>query len=192
MTTLTVFSINVHAHLIFFLSILISKGEIHETLQICKSLTKRQIQCFNNVGCHGFEFATPYRALPSFVNDPLTNQRKFEQDRFQNFKKIHLLYLHCRTHFTKVTLAKTLYNNAYYHMLKETPQLRKHPVFKIIRYYTSSYETLTNNFVTSLSRINVFRVSLMQYILLQFYKIHVSAVIFLKTDVSFVMKRFLK
>jgi hypothetical protein len=27
--------------------------------------------CFNNVGCHGFEFATPYRALPSFVNDPL-------------------------------------------------------------------------------------------------------------------------
>jgi hypothetical protein len=42
-------------------------------LQICKSLTKRQIQCFNNVGCHGFEFATPYRALPSFVNDPLSN-----------------------------------------------------------------------------------------------------------------------
>jgi hypothetical protein len=50
---------------------LVNKGEIHETLQICKSLTKRQIQCFNNVGCHGFEFATPYRALPSFVNDPL-------------------------------------------------------------------------------------------------------------------------
>jgi hypothetical protein len=51
---------------------LIPEGEIHETLQICKSLTKRQIQCFNNVGCHGFEFATPYRALPSFVNDPLS------------------------------------------------------------------------------------------------------------------------
>jgi hypothetical protein len=51
---------------------LFSKGEIHKTLQICKSLTKRQIQCFNNVGCHGFEFATPYRALPSFVNDPLS------------------------------------------------------------------------------------------------------------------------
>jgi hypothetical protein len=50
-----------------------SKGEIHETLQISKSLTKRQIQCFNNVGCHGFEFATPYRVLPSFVNDPLSN-----------------------------------------------------------------------------------------------------------------------
>jgi hypothetical protein len=49
---------------------LLTKGEIHETLQICKSLTKRQIQCFNNVGCHGFEFATPYRALPSFMNDP--------------------------------------------------------------------------------------------------------------------------
>jgi hypothetical protein len=48
-----------------------TKGEIHETLQICKSLTKRQIQYFNNVGCHSFEFATPYRALPSFVNDPL-------------------------------------------------------------------------------------------------------------------------
>jgi hypothetical protein len=46
-------------------------GEIHETLQICKPLTKRQIECFNNVGCHGFEFATLYRALPSFVNDPL-------------------------------------------------------------------------------------------------------------------------
>jgi hypothetical protein len=27
---------------------------------------------------------------------------------FKNFKKINLLYLHCRTHFTKVTLAKTL------------------------------------------------------------------------------------
>jgi hypothetical protein len=50
-----------------------SKGEIHETLQNCKSLTKRQIQCFNNVSCHGFEFATPYRALPSFVNDPLSS-----------------------------------------------------------------------------------------------------------------------
>jgi hypothetical protein len=50
---------------------ILSQGEIHETLQICKSLTKRQIQYFNNVGCHGFEFATPYRALPSFVNDPL-------------------------------------------------------------------------------------------------------------------------
>jgi hypothetical protein len=23
------------------------------------------------VGCQGFKFATPYRALPSFVNDPL-------------------------------------------------------------------------------------------------------------------------
>jgi hypothetical protein len=46
-------------------------GEIHETLQICKPLTKRQIECFNNVGCHGFEFATLYRALLSFVNDPL-------------------------------------------------------------------------------------------------------------------------
>jgi hypothetical protein len=52
-------------------SYLISKREIHETLQICKSLTKRQIQYFNNIGCHGFEFATSYRALPSFVNDPL-------------------------------------------------------------------------------------------------------------------------
>jgi hypothetical protein len=52
--------------------ILFIKGEIHETLQICKSLTKRQIQYFNNVGCHSFEFATPYRALPSFVNDPLS------------------------------------------------------------------------------------------------------------------------
>jgi hypothetical protein len=50
MTTLTVFLINVHAHLIFF-----------------------------------------------------------EQDRFQEFqKKKNLLYLHCRTHFTKVNLAKTL------------------------------------------------------------------------------------
>jgi hypothetical protein len=48
------------------------KGEIHETLQICKSLTKRQIQCFNDVSCYGFEFAMSYRALPSFVNDPLT------------------------------------------------------------------------------------------------------------------------
>jgi hypothetical protein len=51
--------------------IAISNGEIHETLQICKLLTKRQIQCCNNFGCHGFEFAMPYRALPSFVNDPL-------------------------------------------------------------------------------------------------------------------------
>jgi uncharacterized membrane protein YjgN (DUF898 family) len=39
----------------------------------------------------------------------LTNQRKFEQDRFQKFqKKKNLLYLHCRTHFTKVILAKIL------------------------------------------------------------------------------------
>jgi hypothetical protein len=60
----------------FFLPVnmyLIKKGEVHETLQICKSLTKRQIQCFSNVGCHGFEFATPYRVLPSFVNDPQSN-----------------------------------------------------------------------------------------------------------------------
>jgi hypothetical protein len=54
-----------------------TKGEIHETLQICKSLTKRQIQCFNNVDCHGFEFATPYRALPSFVNNPLRKQQRW-------------------------------------------------------------------------------------------------------------------
>jgi hypothetical protein len=58
--------------------------------------------------------------------------------------------------------------------------------------HTGSYETLTNNFLTSLSRINVFWVSLMQYILLQFNKIHVSAVIFLETDVFFIIKRFLK
>jgi hypothetical protein len=38
----------------------------------------------------------------------LTNQRKFEQDRFQKFQKFNLLYLHCRTHFTKVILAKIL------------------------------------------------------------------------------------
>jgi hypothetical protein len=38
----------------------------------------------------------------------LTNQRKFEQAGLKNFKKINLLYLHCRTHFTKVILAKIL------------------------------------------------------------------------------------
>jgi hypothetical protein len=38
----------------------------------------------------------------------LTNQRKFEQDRFQKFQKKNLLYLHFRTHFTKVILAKIL------------------------------------------------------------------------------------
>jgi uncharacterized membrane protein YjgN (DUF898 family) len=38
----------------------------------------------------------------------LTNQRKFEQDRFQKFQKVNLLYLHYRTHFTKVILAKIL------------------------------------------------------------------------------------
>jgi hypothetical protein len=58
------------------MSNLYSKGEIHETLQIYKSLTKRQIQCFNNDGGHGFGFATPYRALPSFVNDPLRNREE--------------------------------------------------------------------------------------------------------------------
>jgi hypothetical protein len=51
---------------------------------------------------------------------------------FKNFKKINVLYLHCRTHFTKVILAKILYNNAYYHMLKGTPQLRKHPVYEYV------------------------------------------------------------
>jgi hypothetical protein len=51
---------------------LIIKGVIHETQIFCKSLTKRQIQCFNNISCHGFEFAIPYRALPGFVNDPLS------------------------------------------------------------------------------------------------------------------------
>jgi hypothetical protein len=25
-----------------------------------------------NISCHGFEFAMPYRALPGFVNDPLS------------------------------------------------------------------------------------------------------------------------
>jgi hypothetical protein len=61
MTTLTVFLINVHAHLIiFFLSILIS-------------------------------------------NKSAQNLRRTE-----NFKKINLVYLHCRTHFTKAILAKTL------------------------------------------------------------------------------------
>jgi hypothetical protein len=49
------------------------EGVIHETqIIICKSLTKRQIQCLNNISCHGFEFAMSYRALlPGFVNDPL-------------------------------------------------------------------------------------------------------------------------
>jgi hypothetical protein len=60
-----------------------TKGEIHETLQICKSLTKRQIQCFNNVSCHGFEFATPYRALPSFVNDPLSRYLKLRTYQYK-------------------------------------------------------------------------------------------------------------
>jgi hypothetical protein len=54
-----------------------TKLKIFNDLQICKSLTKRQIQYFNNVGCHGFEFATPYRALPSFVNDPLGPQENW-------------------------------------------------------------------------------------------------------------------
>jgi hypothetical protein len=49
-----------------------SKRVIHETQIICKSLTKRQIQCLNNISSHGFEFAMPYRALPGFVNDPFT------------------------------------------------------------------------------------------------------------------------
>jgi hypothetical protein len=42
---------------------------IHETQIIYKSLTKR---CFNNISCHGFEFAMSYRTLPRFVNDSLT------------------------------------------------------------------------------------------------------------------------
>jgi hypothetical protein len=50
---------------------LMTQGVIHETQIICKSLTKRQMQCFNNISCHGFEFAVPYRALPGFVNDPI-------------------------------------------------------------------------------------------------------------------------
>jgi hypothetical protein len=64
MTTLTVFLINVHAHLIFFLSILISNK---------------------------------------------SEQRKFEQDRFQKLKKKTYCILHCRTHFTKVILAKEVW-----------------------------------------------------------------------------------
>jgi hypothetical protein len=40
-----------------------------------------------------------------FVN---SKTRKFEQDWFQKFQKINLLHLHCRTHFTKVILAKIL------------------------------------------------------------------------------------
>jgi hypothetical protein len=50
---------------------LMTQGVIHETQIICKSVTKRQMQCFNNISCHGFEFAVPYRALPGFVNDPI-------------------------------------------------------------------------------------------------------------------------
>jgi hypothetical protein len=42
-----------------------------ENLQI---VNERQIQCFNNISCHDFEFAMSYRALPSFVNDPLSFQ----------------------------------------------------------------------------------------------------------------------
>jgi hypothetical protein len=42
---------------------LITKGEIHKNFaNFANRLTKRQIQCFNNVGRHCFEFATPYRA----------------------------------------------------------------------------------------------------------------------------------
>jgi hypothetical protein len=62
MTTLTVFLINVHAHLIFFLSILISN---------------KSAQNLSRTG-------------------------------YKNFKKINLLYIHWRTYFTKVILAKTL------------------------------------------------------------------------------------
>jgi hypothetical protein len=39
---------------------------------IWKSLTKRQIQCVNNISCHGFEFAMSYRALQGLVKDPLS------------------------------------------------------------------------------------------------------------------------
>jgi hypothetical protein len=63
-----------------------------------------------------------------FVNSNLWQIRANLRTGFKNFKKINLLYLHCRRHFTKVILAKTLYNNAYYYMLKGTPYLRKHPI----------------------------------------------------------------
>jgi hypothetical protein len=44
-----------------------------------------------------------------FLSIPISNKsRKFQQDRFQKFQKKSLLYLHCRTHFTKVILAKIL------------------------------------------------------------------------------------
>jgi hypothetical protein len=38
----------------------------------------------------------------------LTNQRKFEQERLQKFKKFHLLCLNWFTYFTTVIVAKTL------------------------------------------------------------------------------------
>jgi hypothetical protein len=49
-----------------------TEGVSHETQIICKSLTKRQIQSFNDISCHGFEFAMSYRTLTGFVNDPLS------------------------------------------------------------------------------------------------------------------------
>jgi hypothetical protein len=38
---------------------------------LIERLLDRSVQCFNNISCHGFEFAMSYRALPSFVNDLL-------------------------------------------------------------------------------------------------------------------------
>jgi hypothetical protein len=57
-----------HCKAKYCLSHLSSQRVVHETQIICKSLTKRQIQCFSNDS----EFAMSYPALPSFMNDPLS------------------------------------------------------------------------------------------------------------------------
>jgi hypothetical protein len=38
-----------------------------------KPYSKGITECFNKYSCHGFEFAMSYRALKSFMNDPLSH-----------------------------------------------------------------------------------------------------------------------
>jgi hypothetical protein len=62
----------------FMFSIYKIKRIYSTILHICNTLRlliveitqSRQIPCFNNISCHGFEFAMSYRALLCFVNDP--------------------------------------------------------------------------------------------------------------------------
>jgi hypothetical protein len=80
-------------HIYYYLLIISFLRGRFTKLIICKSLIKRQIQCFNNISYRAFEFAISYRTLPGFVHDPLIHCFSFRRFEISFIRKWVLIDL---------------------------------------------------------------------------------------------------